>query len=318
MQVENRPDNKKTKKRKNDKMANLNYKDFARNRRGLKIKEVFDDEENLDEEASNLAGKGAYLKNKRINYVPKDVEKWSKENNFEDFDKLFENERVIIINKPVNIMVHPDDRSDEVTISDIVYDKYPDLRTVGEGDRFAIVHRLDRDTSGVLALCKNEAAFKEMKGLFYNHKIRKVYRAIVEGNLREDMGIIDSPIARARSDFRKKAVVDMFSKDFRGKEREALTRYKVLARSEDKKFTYVELYPLTGRTHQLRVHLRSIRHPIIGDELYGSKDSTSLAPRCMLHAYKLEFILRKENIEVVAPMPDDMQKVLLQYFGDKI
>jgi 23S rRNA pseudouridine1911/1915/1917 synthase len=89
----------------------------------------------------------------------------------------------------------------------------------------------------------------------------------------------------------------------------------VLARSEDKKFTYVELYPVTGRTHQLRVHLRSIRHPIIGDDLYGSTSGATLAPRSMLHSYKIEFVLRKEEVKVTSEIPNDMQQIVDKYFG---
>jgi 23S rRNA pseudouridine1911/1915/1917 synthase len=212
-------------------------------------------------------------------------------------------------------MVHPDDKSKEVTISDIAYAKYPDMRIVGEGDRFGIVHRLDRNTSGCLVLCKTRDAHKDMKNIFKHHKVRKVYRAIVEGNVRDDTGVIDKPMARARSDFRKKVIIDMYTKDFRGEERSAITKYKVLERSADKKFTYIELYPLTGRTHQLRVHLRAIRHPIIGDDLYGTITGKDMASRSMLHAHKLEFTLRKEDIKIECPIPADMQGCLDKYFA---
>jgi 23S rRNA pseudouridine1911/1915/1917 synthase len=196
-----------------------------------------------------------------------------------------------------------------------VYDKYPEIRNVGEWGRPGIVHRLDRNTTGVLIICKTADSYKDMKNIFREHKIRKVYRAIVEGNVRDEMGLIDKPLARSRSDFRKKGVIDMYSKDFRGEERSAITRYKVLARSADKKFTYVELYPLTGRTHQLRVHMRAIRHPIIGDDLYGSINGAKLATRSMLHAYKIEFVLRKEDIKVESLVPEDMKAKVKELFN---
>jgi 23S rRNA pseudouridine1911/1915/1917 synthase len=303
--------------------TNLSKRDFARNQRGIapfkfedgrrggmreRREELFVDESVMDEENQVNEGK-TYLQNKKENYKPKDVESWMKDNNFKAFEVLFENERILIINKPIGLMVHPDDRSEEITISDLVYHLYPEMREVGEGDRFGVVHRLDRDTSGALILCKTKDSFKDVKNLFQNHKVKKVYRAIVEGNIREDTGVIDTPIARARSDFRKKAVVDMFSKDFRGAERTALTRYKVIGRSEDKSLTYVEVYPETGRTHQIRVHMRSIRHPIIGDDLYGSNKGKELAPRSMLHAYRLSFVLRKEEINIICPVPNDMLSI---------
>ncbi len=231
------------------------------------------------------------------------------------FDILFENERVIIINKWAGIMVHPDDRNVEATLSDVIYEKYPEIRLVGDYGRPGIVHRLDRNTTGALIICKNADSFKDMKNLFREHKVRKVYRAIVEGNIRDDMGIIDRPMARSRSDFRKKSIMDMYSKDFRGEERSAITKYKVLARSADKKFTYVEMYPLTGRTHQLRVHMSAIRHPIIGDDLYGSAKGASLAIRSMLHAYKIEFTLRKEEIKITSDLPQDFKKELEEKFN---
>lgn len=232
----------------------------------------------------------------------------------EPFEKLYEDENVFIINKPAGIMVHADGRGEETTIADMVREAYPSIIGVGEDDRPGIVHRLDRETTGAMVICKTEEAFKKMKNKFKEHQIRKVYRAIVEGNIKNDTGVIDTPIARAKSDFRKKSAVDMYSQDHRGEEREAITRYKVLERSPDKKFTYIEIYPLTGRTHQIRVHMRSIRHPIIGDELYGSRSSLQFAPRTMLHAYRIEFLLRSKDIKVEAPVPKDMAECLDKLF----
>lgn len=261
-------------------------------------------------------------------------------------ETLYEDDNLLIINKPAGLMVHGDGRSEEETLADIIKKERPEMIGIGEVlrisssvvednedeydsdesdgeavaskmitkiiERPGIVHRLDRDTTGVLVLCKTKNAFREMKTLFKSHKVKKVYRAIVEGNIKDDTGIIDAPIARARSDFRKRAIVDHYSKDFRGQEREALTRYKVLARSEDKQHTFVECYPLTGRTHQIRVHMRGIRHPIIGDALYGSRGGRDEAVRCMLHAYKLSFEFEGKKVEVVAPMPSDMDKALAE------
>lgn len=232
----------------------------------------------------------------------------------EPFEKLYEDDNIFIINKPSGIMVHGDGRSEEKTIADIVREVYPEIVGVGEDDRPGIVHRLDRDTTGVMVICKNEEAFKKMKNKFKEHQVRKVYRAIVEGNIKNDTGVIDTPIARAKSDFRKKSAVDPYSHDHRGEERDALTRYKVLERSPDKKFTLIEIYPLTGRTHQIRVHMRSIRHPIIGDELYGSKNSLEYAGRTMLHALRIEFTLRSKDIKVEAPIPKDMSDCLDKLF----
>ncbi len=203
-----------------------------------------------------------------------------------NFPILFENTHAVVIDKPAGIMVHPDEKRSEETIADWLKKKYK-IKNVGDKDREGVVHRLDRNTTGVLVLAKDNIAYTSFKKQFRNHTNRKVYRAIVEGHIRHDTGMIDLPVARARSDFRKRTVVDMYAKDQRGEEREAITRYKVIAGStttDGKNYSYVECYPLTGRTHQIRAHMRGIRHPIIGDYLYGSVKERDTAPRSMLHA----------------------------------
>lgn len=230
---------------------------------------------------------------------------------------LFENKHVVVIDKPAGIIVHPDDRQDEYTISDWMKDTYGILG-IGDKGREGIVHRLDRNTTGVLILAKDKIAYTLLKRQFKDHTARKVYRAIVDGHIRHDTGMISLPIARAKSDFRKRTVVDAFSEDARGEEREAITRYKVLSRAtapNGRNYSYVEMYPVTGRTHQIRAHFRGIRHPIIGDELYGSKEGSKAAPRSMLHAYSLTIAI-PENTEgsktetIVAGIPDDMVTTL--------
>lgn len=233
------------------------------------------------------------------------------------FPILFENNHAVIIDKPVGIIVHPDDRKDEYTIATWMTETYG-VKGVGDEGREGVVHRLDRNTTGVLVLAKDNVAFTTFKKQFRDHTVRKVYRAIVEGHIRHETGMISLPIARAKSDFRKRTVVDMFSKDQRGEEREAITRYKVLSRAvgpNGENYTYVECYPLTGRTHQIRAHFRGIRHPIIGDELYGSAKGKDMAPRSMLHAYSITLEVPGDNEgktkeTIVAQVPKDMQETL--------
>lgn len=230
---------------------------------------------------------------------------------------LFENTHVVVIDKPIGVIVHPDERQDEHTVSDWMKETYS-LASVGDKGREGVVHRLDRNTTGVLILAKDAIAFTLLKRQFREHTTRKVYRAIVEGNIKHETGMISLPIARAKSDFRKRTVVDMFSQDARGEEREAITRYKVLARAkteDGKSYTYVEVYPLTGRTHQIRAHFRGIRHPIIGDELYGSAQGKLVAPRSMLHALSLTIDIPedKEGVKqytITSPVPPDMKETL--------
>ncbi len=233
------------------------------------------------------------------------------------FPILFENTHAVIINKPVGVIVHPDERETESTIADWMKETYG-AKGVGDKGREGVVHRLDRNTTGVLVLAKDNIAFTTFKKQFRDHSARKVYRAIVEGHIRHDTGMIDLPIARAKSDFRKRTIVDMYSQDSRGEEREAITRYKVLERAtskEGKQYTYLECYPLTGRTHQIRAHFRGIRHPIIGDDLYGSLKGKEAAPRSMLHAYSITLDIPEETEGVkeqiiIASIPKDMKDTL--------
>lgn len=234
-----------------------------------------------------------------------------------NFPILYEDNHTLVIDKPAGVMVHPDERQDEETIADWMVKTYS-VTGVGDKGREGIVHRLDRNTTGVLILAKDNIAFTTLKKQFKEHKTRKVYRAIVEGNIKHDTGMISLPIARAKSDFRKRTVVDLFSGDARGEERDAITRYKVLARStstDGKQYSYVECYPLTGRTHQIRAHFRGIRHPIIGDDLYGSRQGKDTASRSMLHAYSLTIQIPGETegyVEktFVSEVPKDMQEAL--------
>jgi 23S rRNA pseudouridine1911/1915/1917 synthase len=233
------------------------------------------------------------------------------------FPILFENSHAVIIDKPAGIIVHPDDRQDEYTIANWMTETYG-VKGVGDEGREGIVHRLDRNTTGVLVLAKDNVAYTTFKKQFRDHTARKVYRAIVEGHIRHETGMISLPIARAKSDFRKRTVVDMYSQDQRGEEREAITRYKVLARTtaeNGKNYSYVECYPLTGRTHQIRAHFRGIRHPIIGDDLYGSLHGKDEAPRSMLHAYSITIDIPSEQTgktteTITTEIPKDMKDIL--------
>jgi len=230
---------------------------------------------------------------------------------------LFENNHVVILDKPIGIIVHPDDRQEEYTVADWMKATY-NVKGIGDKGREGVVHRIDRNTTGVLVLAKDNIAFTLIKRQFRDHTVRKVYRAIVEGNIKHETGMISLPIARAKSDFRKRTVVDMFSHDTRGEEREAITRYKVLARSigaDGKSYSYVECYPVTGRTHQIRAHFRGIRHPIVGDDLYGSVKGKDMAPRSMLHAYSITINIpeEKEGVKeqtIIAEVPQDMADTL--------
>lgn len=230
-------------------------------------------------------------------------------------------------------MVHSDGKSDEKTIVDWVVERFPELKTVGEAwhaelsldefPRAGIAHRLDRDTSGCLLIAKNQEAFEYIKELFKEHSIQKTYHAVVYGWVEDDSGTIDAPIGRSGADFRRWSA----QRGARGKMREAVTEYQVLRRFElpsltppqrgedHEKFTLLALRPKTGRTHQIRVHMKYLNHPIVADDLYAGKkveQSHSLGiSRHALHALSLEFIDPEgERVYVEAPYPEDFQRAL--------
>jgi 23S rRNA pseudouridine1911/1915/1917 synthase len=206
-----------------------------------------------------------------------------------NIEVLFENNHLLVINKPSGLVVHSDGKTDEPTVVDWILEHYPDIQGVGEdmniGDliisRPGIVHRIDRDTSGCLVIAKTQESFEHIKQQFKDRKVQKTYQALVYGNIKKDSGEITEPIGKSKKDFRMK----MAGRGARGTLRDALTEFAVLKRLEDAtsvdkqgqtlKYTLVELKPKTGRTHQLRVHLKYINHPIVSDSLYR----TNSAPR---------------------------------------
>ncbi|MCB9811576.1 RluA family pseudouridine synthase [Candidatus Nomurabacteria bacterium] len=231
---------------------------------------------------------------------------------------LFEDANVIVVNKPVGLMVHEDGVSKEETVVDWLLSRAPEARGVGEAgyspkgevlERSGVVHRLDRDTSGVLILAKNQEAFVHLKAQFKDRQVKKEYVALVYGTLPEERGVIDRPIGRSASDFRKRSA----ERGAKGTLREAITHYERLEEGqyEGETFSLVRLLPKTGRTHQLRVHLKAIGRPIVGDSLYaGKKRETSNnigLERLALHAEALTLTLPSgEAKRFVAPLPSEL------------
>ncbi|OGI60319.1 hypothetical protein A2641_01180 [Candidatus Nomurabacteria bacterium RIFCSPHIGHO2_01_FULL_37_25] len=210
---------------------------------------------------------------------------------------LYEDPNILAIDKLSGILAHPDKRSEEKTIFDLFVKKYPKLE---------IVHRLDRDTSGVMLLAKNKKAHEFLKKQFSSREIKKIYHAIVSGSIKNDHGIINKPIGRSPTDFRRR----LAGRGARGELREAITEYKVL--KHFKNFSYLEIKPKTGRTHQIRVHMKYINHPIICDLLYNP---SGLCPkdisRMALHAKSIEFKnLKNKTTKVESPLPKEFKKML--------
>lgn len=230
---------------------------------------------------------------------------------------IYEDDYVIVVNKPAGLVVHSDGKTKEMTLSDWIIERYPNMKDVGEpvvlssGEtilRPGIVHRIDRDTSGVLVIAKTQDSFLFIKEQFKNRHIKKEYRAFVYGLVKKDKEIINREIGRSTKDFRLWSA----QRGARGTLREAITEYIVLERG--KEFSYLSVFPKTGRTHQIRVHLKAINHPVVNDKLYAPKREAGLGlSRLALHAFNIELEIPNTGIKFFeAPLPEDF-KIALEY-----
>jgi 23S rRNA pseudouridine1911/1915/1917 synthase len=230
---------------------------------------------------------------------------------------LYEDKDILVINKPAGLVVHPDGRTKEDSVSEWFAHKYPESKEVGEpiqqssGQEIArpgVVHRIDRDTSGVLILAKTSEGHAHLKEQFQNREVEKTYHLFAHGLMKEDRGSITRPIGKSSSDFRKWSA----QRGAKGEMRDALTYFEVLKRSPEMNVTFVEAKPKTGRTHQIRVHFQALQHPVIADPLYaGGKPRILGFERLALHAKKVSFkSLAGKGISVEAPYPEDFQNAL--------
>lgn len=228
---------------------------------------------------------------------------------------LYEDEDILAINKPAGLIVHLDGKNTERTLCDWLVENYPDIKNVGEplvlanGEeipRPGIVHRLDRQTSGVMVVAKTSRAFEFLKQQFQDRNTQKEYRAIVYGAPSEDFGTINAPLGRSKGDFRQYTT----PAKARGELREAITHFEVFYRGETASF--VKAVPKTGRTHQIRAHMVHIGHPVVCDRVYALKRPCLFnLNRTALHAYNLQFDnLEGKRISVRAPIPEDMMNAL--------
>ncbi|MBP9728352.1 MAG: RluA family pseudouridine synthase [Candidatus Moranbacteria bacterium] len=228
---------------------------------------------------------------------------------------LFENDRLLVLDKGAGVQMHHGGSHPGTTLSEWLLGHYPFLKDVG-GDplRPGIVHRLDRDTSGVVVIAKDNETFQALKKAFQDRLVDKKYVALVYGQLSALEGKIDASLIRHPGDLKRRAVdTEEYTGTLPGNTRTALTLYRVLARYAE--YDVVELSPKTGRTHQIRVHMTYLGHPVVGDKLYAFKEvkrSNLLAPnRHMLHAGSLSFELFGEKYQFQSPLPEDFRQVLM-------
>ena len=216
-------------------------------------------------------------------------------------DILYEDGDLAVVVKPRGMVVHPAAGHSDGTLVNALLGNLDELSGIGGEKRPGIVHRLDKDTSGIMMVAKNDETQEALSELLRNREIEKHYLALTEGVFKEKEGRIEAPIGRSKKD-RKKMAVDPAG-------REAVTEWKVVA--EGRNCTLLDVHILTGRTHQIRVHMRSIHHPVCGDPLYGAEKGAKV-PCLMLHARSLRFIHPRTGKEMAfrAPLPGDFLKGL--------
>lgn len=225
---------------------------------------------------------------------------------------IFEDKNIVVLNKPSGIVIHPFDNSTEETLVDFLMEKYPNMFSVKGGPILGwenkiilqdgrtinlggIVHKLDRETSGVIVVAKTKEIFDELREQFTNHSIKKTYIAVVEGSVKENNFVINAPLGRNKKDYKQQ----VNPTNPRGELREAITEVEVIKRNDN--ITLVKLIPKTGRTHQLRAHMTYIGNPIVGDIAYGSKIKSE---RIMLHALNLKFKIGEKDFEFEVEAPE--------------
>lgn len=231
---------------------------------------------------------------------------------------IYKNEEFLAINKPAGLLMHQTvfSTKKEPTLVDFLLKNFPEVKNVGDDpiNRPGIVHRLDKDTSGVILIARNQRYFEYLKNLFQKHQIKKTYLALVCGKLKKEKGVIESAISLKPGTTKRTIHKGKMTKD-------AVTEYEVIKifelineKGNAKYFSLVKVMPKTGRTHQIRVHLASIGNPIVGDTMYGPKENSLNLKRQFLHAESIEFNIDEKNkIKIEADLPEDLKETLTQH-----
>lgn len=228
-----------------------------------------------------------------------------------DIPVVFEEKDFVVLNKPAGVLVHATRGHEALapTVVDFVLRKYPEARSVGDDPetRPGIVHRLDKDTSGVLVVARTKDFFSHLKGLFQKSMVRKTYCALVWGRVPLE-GVINMPIGLKPGSVKRSGRARNMKMI-----KEAVTEYAAILRFtyEEDDFSFVRVFPKTGRTHQIRVHFLEIHHPIVGDQLYGKKKNPWNLERQFLHAESIEFPMPDgRRFRIDAELPDELKRIL--------
>lgn len=240
----------------------------------------------------------------KLNLEIIEEEKTSTDYSTFNIEELYVDSDTIVINKPAGLVVHPGSGHETASIAGYAKNRWPEIISVGQRDRPGIVHRLDKDTSGVLILARSQRAYEWYINLFKTHKIHKTYLGLVDGNPPTSEGRIDVPLLRDPVHRQKISI------GHHGEGRNAVTDYCEVERFSD--HSLLSISPITGRTHQIRVHMAFVGTPIAGDKVYGKKRPSIDLNRFFLHAYKIEFIPYGDNelTTLTASIPEELKEIL--------
>jgi 23S rRNA pseudouridine1911/1915/1917 synthase len=221
-----------------------------------------------------------------------------------DFGVIHEDPEMIVVDKPAGLVVHPGSGHERSTLAAGLLYRYPELEGVGAAGRWGLIHRLDRDTSGVLVVGRTAASFERLNSDMARRRIRRLYATLVHGTFATPTGTIDAPIGRDPDRPTRRAVVPG------GKP--AVTHYEVIEEFTPADVSLLEVALATGRTHQIRVHMTAIDHPIVGDKAYSSLNKAVVSPRIFLHAQQvtLHHPVTEDELTFTSPLPSDLTEVL--------
>lgn len=259
-------------------------------------------EERLVDGAGNAVAKSLKVEaGQSFSYLPAEVEPTELQPLDVDIEIVYEDEDLAVVNKPRGMVVHPAAGHAQDTLVNVLMARLSSLSGINGELRPGIVHRIDKDTSGLLVVAKNDFAHQSLAAQIKEHSARRTYETVVRGRLRDDEGTVDAPIGRSRRDRKKMAVTS--------DGRDAVTHWQVITRYAG--WTHVRCVLETGRTHQIRVHMAHIGHPVAGDPLYGGRDELSVGGQC-LHARELELTHPRtgERMVFTTELPDYFKKVL--------